>query len=213
MRLVAALGIMLVLSGCDWKIPSRDEGIVVKDSLIVTDTVLAKGDTIPVVDSTVLLVDSTAADNTRNGDTAFLAPSKTIDVKAVRATDVVAFAKTLVGTPYVYGSSNPKVGFDCSGFITYVFNHFRIAVPRSSIDFTNVGITVPIAAARQGDLILYTGTNPAERHVGHMGLIITNAPDSLRFIHSSSGKAHGVTVSPLDGYYQTRFVKVIRIFP
>ena len=56
---------------------------------------------------------------------------------------VVAFGKSLVGTPYLYASSDPAKGFDCSGFITYVFNQFGIAVPRSSVDFTDVGLEVP----------------------------------------------------------------------
>src|SRR6476619_3619371 len=77
--------------------------------------------------------------------------------------EVVSFAETLLGTPYVYGSTDPKVGFDCSGFITYVFNHFHVSVPRSSIDFTNVGKTVPIDEAKRGDLILFTGTDSTEK--------------------------------------------------
>jgi cell wall-associated NlpC family hydrolase len=125
---------------------------------------------------------------------------------------VVAFAETLFGTPYRYASTDPKVGFDCSGFITYVFNHFGIKVPRSSIDFTNVGKEVAIPEAKRGDIILFTGTDSTERFVGHMGIIVSNENGDLKFIHSSSGKAHGVTVSPLKGYYMGRFVKVIRIF-
>jgi cell wall-associated NlpC family hydrolase len=112
---------------------------------------------------------------------------------------------------YKYASTDPKTGFDCSGFITYVFNHFNVQVPRSSIDFTNVGKEVAEANAKRGDIILFTGTHPEERFVGHMGLVTQGAPD-LQFIHSSSGKAHGVTVTPLNDYYRTRFVKIIRIF-
>ncbi len=126
--------------------------------------------------------------------------------------ELVAFAKTLVGIPYQYASSDPSVGFDCSGFVTYVFNHFNIAVPRSSVEFTNVGQPVPQAASRPGDLVLFTGTDSTETGVGHMGIIVTAPPDSLRFIHSTSGKANGVTVTPLNAYYQKRFVKVVRVF-
>jgi len=126
---------------------------------------------------------------------------------------VVAFGKSLVGTPYLYASSDPENGFDCSGFITYVFTHFGIAVPRSSVDFTNVGIEIPKEFASPGDLILFTGTDSTIRIVGHMGIVESNERGNLLFLHSTSGKAYGVVISPLNGYYETRFVKAIRVFP
>ena len=126
---------------------------------------------------------------------------------------LVAFGKSLVGTPYLYASCDPANGFDCSGFITYVFNHFGIAVPRSSVDFTNVGREIPKELARPGDLILFTGTDSTKRIVGHMGIVESNEKDNLLFIHSTSGKAMSVVISLLEGYYETRFVKVIRVFP
>ena len=138
-------------------------------------------------------------------------PQGAIDTKGVKPQQVVSFAQTLMGTPYLYGSTDPAKGFDCSGFITYVFNHFDITVPRSSIDFTNVGKEVSAAEAKGGDLILFTGTDSTERFVGHMGIVVSNS-DSLRFIHSSSGKANGVTVTALNKYYQGRYVKTVRVF-
>jgi cell wall-associated NlpC family hydrolase len=127
--------------------------------------------------------------------------------------EVVSFAQTLIGTPYVYASTDPAVGFDCSGFITYVFNHFNIQVPRSSVDFTNIKEEVPVSTAKTGDLILFTGTDSTVSVVGHMGIVVAANKDSLSFIHSSSGKAMGVTITPLNEYYKGRFVKTIRIFP
>ncbi len=47
---------------------------------------------------------------------------------------------------------------------------------------------------------------------GHMGIVVSNQNGELQFIHSSSGKAHGVVITPLNAYYKGRFVKVIRIF-
>jgi cell wall-associated NlpC family hydrolase len=135
-----------------------------------------------------------------------------IDTRNVQPQHVVAFAKTLVGVPYRYASADPKNGFDCSGFITYVFKHFNIIVPRSSIDFTNVGKTVRADSARAGDLILFTGTDSTEKFVGHMGLVISNENGEVNFIHSSSGKIYGVTITPLNGYYRGRYMKTIRIF-
>ena len=125
---------------------------------------------------------------------------------------LVTYAKTLIGVPYKFASSNIADGFDCSGFITHVFNHFNITVPRSSVDFTNYGRPVDSIDAKPGDLILFTGTDSAIEIVGHMGIIVSNAKEDLHFIHSTSGKANGVTVSPVNNYYKSRFVKVIRVF-
>jgi cell wall-associated NlpC family hydrolase len=130
-----------------------------------------------------------------------------------QALSFVEYAKTLTGTPYLYGSTDPAKGLDCSGFINAVSHHFGVKVPRSSVEFTNVGTTVVSGEAKPGDLVLFTGTDPNKRVVGHIGIITDNINGNLKFIHSSSGKAKGVTTSDLDAYYQKRFVKVIRIFP
>lgn len=127
--------------------------------------------------------------------------------------ELLAFAKTLQGIPYKYASTDAEQGFDCSGFITYVFNHFKIAVPRSSKDFTNIGTEVSLQQAKAGDIVLFTGTDSTIRIVGHMGIIAENSGSQVQFIHSTSGKANGVTITPLSSYYMGRFVKVIRIFP
>lgn len=123
------------------------------------------------------------------------------------------YAQTLIGTPYLYGSVDPSAGFDCSGFITYVFNHFHIKVPRTSIDFTNAGKEIVPEQAMPGDLILFTGTNISIRHVGHMGIIVSNDDGSIKFIHSTSGRAQAVVITSFESYYKSRFVKVIRVFP
>lgn len=135
-----------------------------------------------------------------------------IDTGIVRPDSLVAFARTLLGVPYLYASTDPAKGFDCSGFITYVFNHFKITVPRSSVDFTNYGKTISLHTAKPGDLILFTGTDSTIHTVGHMGIVESIRNDTLRFIHSSSGKANGVVISPLGNYYRGRFVKIIRVF-
>lgn len=143
-------------------------------------------------------------------------PAQTINVGETDPNEVVSFAQTLIGTPYVYGSTDPLVGFDCSGFITFVFNHFNIRVPRSSSQFKNVGETVSQAEAQPGDLILFTSPsfdNANSKDVGHMGLITTNSNGVISFVHSTSGKAMAVTLTPLNEHYQKRFLRICRIFP
>jgi cell wall-associated NlpC family hydrolase len=125
-------------------------------------------------------------------------------------TELIDFAKTLKGIRYKYASADPKKGFDCSGFVMYVFKHFQISVPRSSIDFTRVGNAIELPSAQPGDVILFTGANSKVRRVGHVG-IITQGGDNITFIHASSGKTYSVTETTLTEHYKKRFVKVVRI--
>jgi lipoprotein Spr len=135
-----------------------------------------------------------------------------IETGKVTPLQLVAFANSLKGVPYKYGSTNVNEGFDCSGFVTYVFNHFGIAVPRASVDFTPVQQPIDIKNARPGDLILFTGTDSTDRVVGHMGIITSNYRDTVKFIHSTSGKGYGVVETPFEAYYKSRYLKTIRVF-
>ncbi|HEY4327203.1 MAG TPA: C40 family peptidase [Mucilaginibacter sp.] len=126
---------------------------------------------------------------------------------------VIAFARSLEGTPYRYGSTDPARGFDCSGFINYVFKHFGVIVPRTSGGFTTVGHEVPLNKAMPGDLVLFTGTDYRVRTVGHIGIIISLPDQEPKFVHATSGKENGVTETTLNSYYLDRYMKTIRVFP
>jgi cell wall-associated NlpC family hydrolase len=128
------------------------------------------------------------------------------------AADLISFAQSLKGIPYRYACSDPLKGFDCSGFVMYVFNRFHMRVPRSSIDFTHFGKEMDLQHSKPGDIILFTGTDSSKRKVGHVG-IITQVSDGVTFIHSSSGKTQGVIETMLNSHYKERFVKVIRVLP
>jgi cell wall-associated NlpC family hydrolase len=208
MSIIGKFGVLIIwlyFSGCESKSAVAEKNDT--DSLLVADSLLAKTDSFHFPPDSATIEELPAPDTT----VGTLHPSKDVDTKNVDPVKLVNFAETLIGVPYVYGSTNPKVGFDCSGFITYVFNNFDIKVPRSSIDFTNVGKEIPVTEAKRGDIILFTGTDPLERTVGHMGIIVSNI-DTLKFIHSTSGKAMGVTITPFTKGYQKRFVKTIRVF-
>jgi len=127
------------------------------------------------------------------------------------ATRIIDFAENLIGVPYRYASSNPQRGFDCSGFVSYVFQNFGFKVPRSSPEFLNAGKPVKLDEAKVGDVLIFTGSNPRIRRIGHVGIIYSIDGDDIKFIHSSSGKANGVTITPLDGYYKSRFIKAVSI--
>ncbi len=136
----------------------------------------------------------------------------TINTGNTSPKDRLAFAKYLIGIPDKYGSTDTRQGFDCAGFIIYVFNHFKISVPRSSVDFTTVYRQIELCETKVGDLILFTGTDSTIRVVGHMGIVSSDPGKKIECIRWTSGKASGVTMTALNAYYQGRFVKTMRIF-
>jgi len=124
---------------------------------------------------------------------------------------VIDFAKTMLGIPYHYATSNPKIGFDCSGFVSYVFTNFGFKVPRSSAEFSATGKETNLEHAKVGDILIFTGTNPKVRRVGHVGIIYSIDDNGIKFIHATSGKANGVTITEFNDYYKSRFMKVVSI--
>lgn len=133
---------------------------------------------------------------------------------SVQVDSLIKFCKKQLGTHYLYASCSPESGFDCSGFVFYVFNHFKIKVPRSSVDYINVGKTIHPDSFKVGDVIVFTGTNLKIRTPGHVGIIVTNSGKKLQFIHSSSNKKDsGVKISNYNDSenYKKRFLKIVRV--
>ena len=127
------------------------------------------------------------------------------------ANRLIEFAKTMIGVPYRYASSNPSIGFDCSGFVSYVFHNFGVKVPRSSTEFNVAGVPIKLENAKVGDVLIFTGTNPRRREVGHVGIIASISGDTIQFIHSTSGKEHGVTITTLNAYYRSRLLRAVSL--
>jgi cell wall-associated NlpC family hydrolase len=126
---------------------------------------------------------------------------------------LMSFACSLEGTPYKYNSTDPAGGLDCSGFVTCVFNHFAIRVPRTSADFAPVQQAIPLKNARLGDILLFTGEDSTQRFTGHMGIVSSLPGEPLRFLHSTSGKGYSVVETDFHTkYYEVRYLKTIRVF-
>ena len=78
--------------------------------------------------------------------------------QAIAGSSIIAEASKYVGYPYVSGGSSPDTGFDCSGFVSYVYAQFGISLPRSSGAYYNIGTRVD--TPQPGDIIVTPG------HVG-----------------------------------------------
>ena len=139
-------------------------------------------------------------------------PAVKINIENITADELISYAESLEGTKYKYGGKSEETGFDCSGFVWYVFNHFNVKVPRTSVQFTNAGKEVKITESKRGDIILFTGSDEKSGKVGHLGFVTANENNKITFLHAASGGGRGVMKSQMSQYFVKRFVKVNRIF-
>lgn len=94
--------------------------------------------------------------------------------------ELIAYALTFVGKPYVWGGVDPNKGADCSGYIQYVYNHFGITIPRTSWLQRNCGKAVSYDKAQPGDILCYEG---------HVALYMGN--DTM--VHAK-GRDYGIVI-------------------
>ena len=118
--------------------------------------------------------------------------------------EIAAYALNYVGTPYRWGGNNPATGFDCSGFVQYVFSQFGYTTSRVANDVTSDGVHVDPADIQPGDVLcFYSGNN----YVGHVGIYIG---DNM-FVHAANSNVGVVTTSLSTGYYSSRGYEIRRI--
>ena len=117
--------------------------------------------------------------------------------------EVADFALQYVGTPYHWGGIDPSVGFDCSGFAYFVYQHFGYTLNRVASEQALNGKHVEVSDMQPGDLLcFYSGGS----YIGHVGIYIGNN----LFVHSATSST-GVITSELTGYYARRGFEVRRI--
>lgn len=164
----------------------------------------------------VILSLSTFASNANfSGDS----PSKKASVLATEepieesylklANDIQRYAKKFIGTRYKSGGKAAK-GFDCSGFVGYVFKKFGMKLGACSTEMFRLGYDVETNEALAGDLIFFKRGKNSKSGISHVGIVVESTAKGLKFIHSATSK--GVTISYLnDPYYSSHFVGVKRV--
>jgi cell wall-associated NlpC family hydrolase len=134
---------------------------------------------------------------------------KTMEPQEVKITELLPtdalllLAQSKIGSPYEHGKTGPQ-SFDCSGFVYYLFNEHNISIPRTSIDQSKIGKKLDKSKIRKGDILFFDTSEKG--HVNHSGVYLGED----KFIHASSGKAKGVTISDLNTWYVDKFMWGIR---
>lgn len=116
---------------------------------------------------------------------------------------LVLTALSLRGTPYRDGGADPS-GFDCSGFVEYVFARHGLSVPRTVLEQFQAGQEIDAGSQAPGDLVFFSTVAPGASHVG---ILISRG----EFVHAPS-ESGVVRVEPMAApYWASRFVGARRL--
>lgn len=155
-----------------------------------------------------LLNPFTRTGSSRTASSAYVA-SKSAPKLPINPNDVlvVAEAKKMLGTPYVFASSTTR-GVDCSGLAYYLYRNFEgVTLPRTSRDMANFGTPVSRENVSPGDLLFFH-TRGSSR-INHVGIYIGNG----KFIHASRSAGRVIVGDCNGGYYQSRLAAIRRVKP
>jgi len=122
-------------------------------------------------------------------------------------TTILDNAKTHLGGKYVWGGTLPK-GFDCSGYVQYIYKKEGVQLPRTAYQQSKVGKDVTWQDLKKGDLLFFLTDKKRGIPITHVGLYLGNH----KFIHAASSKK-GIIISPFTpkSRYGKLFVKATRI--
>ena len=132
--------------------------------------------------------------------------NNTTNTSSSTGENIAAFAKKYVGYPYTYGGTTPGAGFDCSGFVYYVYNSCGISLSRSCSVQSTSGIAVSKDSLQPGDIIFFN--NGANGSIGHVGIYIGDG----KIVHAKNSNS-GITIDSINGggYYDTYYYSARRI--
>ncbi|UTR13220.1 NlpC/P60 family protein [Salipaludibacillus sp. LMS25] len=127
--------------------------------------------------------------------------NRSLSSAAVATDRLINDAKSLLGSPYVWGGTTPD-GFDSSGFIHYVFRQNGIDLPRTHREYWDEG--EPVSTPKRGDIVFFETYQPGPSHAGiYLG--------NNQFIHTSSSK--GVIITSMDNpYWNPKYIGAKRYF-
>jgi cell wall-associated NlpC family hydrolase len=123
---------------------------------------------------------------------------------AVPPAGLLATALALRGTPYLNGGSEPSRGFDCSGFVQWVFAQYGALLPRETKEQYDEGERVDQDEVQPGDLVFF---QTVSRGASHVGIAVGNG----EFVHAPSSRGVVRVERYTSGYWSSRWVGARRV--
>ena len=131
---------------------------------------------------------------------------KTYQISDLDKQKLLEDAKYFKGGKYVWGGTTPE-GFDCSGYVQYLYKKHNINLPRTAWQQSKQGQVIERDELQKGDLLFFLTDKKRGIPITHVGIYIGDG----NFIHAAS-KKKGIIISPLThGSYAETFVSARRV--
>lgn len=116
--------------------------------------------------------------------------------------EVIINASKYAGTPYRYGGKQPSTGFDCSGFISYIYDKTGLNAKGASYHQAKLGTYVGFSDLKPGDLVFFGNKSK----VSHVAMVFSVQNNSVKVIHST--KSRGVTIDDISysNYWRKKYL-------
>lgn len=203
--LILNTGVTITAQTGDWyKVTYGDyTGYIYKPLISETPTVTNRGNAVRQPETTE--VQAPAEDEEQKTTDSTNNEIPTVPSSSAAGDQIVSFARQYLGYRYVYGGTTPSTGFDCSGFIYYIYKSCGYSISRSLSAQANTGTAVSKSELQAGDIVFFNNTSSGA--LGHVGIYIGNGT----MIHAANSKRGVVTDTINSGYYNTYYYTARRI--
>lgn len=188
----------------DWikvKIDEDKTGYIMKNKVSIIPE-LKIAEEIPEEATRVVVADNSVQSNYFYGgyDTGVVSGAEPGSVRY----NLVNYALSFVGNPYVYGGTNPYTGIDCSAFVQYIYGEFGYSLPRTTYDqwawAKSHGAVISASEAQAGDLVLYDG---------HVAILTGNGNQIVHASNSAPYPKGGIKIT--NDYRYTNILGIVRV--
>ncbi len=203
--LILNTGVTITAQTGDWyKVTYGDyTGYIYKPLISETPAVTNRGNAVRQPETTE--VQAPAEDEEQKTTDSANNEIPTVPSNSAAGDQIVSFARQYLGYRYVYGGTTPSTGFDCSGFIYYIYKSCGYSISRSLSAQASTGTAVSKFELQAGDIVFFNNTSSGA--LGHVGIYIGNGT----MIHAANSKRGVVTDTINSGYYNTYYYTARRI--
>jgi cell wall-associated NlpC family hydrolase len=116
--------------------------------------------------------------------------------------NIIGYAQNFLGLHYRSGGRTPRTGFDCSGFVGYILNEYKVKVSGGASTLATKGRKISLADARPGDLVFFG----RKKRISHVAFVLESTPEGVVCLHSTSSRGIVIENVSQSDYWKNKIL-------